>query len=876
MRGKSLLSPEDRLVLHLSKYRVKRKNYDLPMAITREGMAKAIGVDLNHISWYTNKLKEKGYIQDFKGRTKGKSRKQNFYILTIEGGKYAKSVIKRLNSSEITVIETNEDPRKMAFDDVLSFLREKDIQDVTELDICRIASEDGVLRIQALRKDKEKEFIDFSEGIPEIVHFFGRKMELSKLEKWILDKKKNNIIFINGMAGIGKTTLVAKLLENHRGSVHIFWHNFQELDTLRGILTKMAAFLSRLGHDHLEMHLRTRTTLDYFEVSGILGESIGVIDAILIFDDFQKSNDQIRKFFVYFLRMLAPASKTKMLILSREMVPFYDRRDVISSEIVAELELEGLDFESSKKLLKGKGINKSMFKEIYGLTAGNPLFLEVFESKVHLERFMHNELFLKLGEDERKILGVISIYRFPVSEDILAVNDDFDFEKLYSLTQKSIVKKDASDQYFVHDIIKQFFYSRLTPSKKREFHLLAAGWYENTDEPTKFIEAIYHYQEAGDNNKASQLAILSSPSILDGGYPTELLVILERFDEKNIESSEWAELLIVKGKASYMVGEWRRALLYYNKSSEIASMIGDKKLKVKAICASGHLLEEQNELDKAMKCFKKCLDISKNIEYSQGIGESYRGIGRTYWRNSEHKKAIRNFKNCLEISERLSHYELTASTYIDMGNVYDERYEIENAITCYNKSLDILKNVNNKYETARTYGNLGITHKHLGEFDKAIECTMQELILAQELNEIRLIGYSNAGLGYYHAKIGDFKKAKKYTKKAEEIASKIDNENIMYLVYKTYALIFKHQNKWDKTLIYFNKSIEIAEKVNAFYPLSDSHFELGLIYEELGDNKEAKKHFDIAVDLYNKLGLEKSKFVKERISKYGYRENKDG
>jgi tetratricopeptide (TPR) repeat protein len=140
--------------------------------------------------------------------------------------------------------------------------------------------------------------------------------------------------------------------------------------------------------------------------------------------------------------------------------------------------------------------------------------------------------------------------------------------------------------------------------------------------------------------------------------------------------------------------------------------------------------------------------------------------------------------------------------------------------------------------------------------------------LAQDLRETKLIGYSTAGLSYCFAKIDEFEKAKEYAKNAEEIALKIDNENIMPDVYKTYGLLCKDDERWDEAIGYFKRSIEIAEKQDALYYLSDSNFELGLLYKEIGDAKNAKKHLNIALNLYSKLGLEKAKLVREKLSKY--------
>jgi tetratricopeptide (TPR) repeat protein len=105
-------------------------------------------------------------------------------------------------------------------------------------------------------------------------------------------------------------------------------------------------------------------------------------------------------------------------------------------------------------------------------------------------------------------------------------------------------------------------------------------------------------------------------------------------------------------------------------------------------------------------------------------------------------------------------------------------------------------------------------------------------------------------------------------KKAEDIALKIDNENVMFDIYRTHAYIYKHETKWEEALEYFRKSIAIVEKLKASYYLSDAHLEFGQLFYEKGDTKNAKKHFDIAARLYTELGLEKVDIVRDKLSKY--------
>jgi len=115
----------------------------------------------------------------------------------------------------------------------MSYLSKEEFNtDITELDIYSMILKDGTLDIEQMKTFNKKQFVDFSTEAPTISYFYGRKKEMTLLKKRVDDKEGPNIIFIHGTAGIGKTTLAAKLKHNYRGSKHLFWHNFHELDAL--------------------------------------------------------------------------------------------------------------------------------------------------------------------------------------------------------------------------------------------------------------------------------------------------------------------------------------------------------------------------------------------------------------------------------------------------------------------------------------------------------------------------------------------------------------------------------------------------------------------------------------------------------------------
>ena len=63
------------------------------------------------------------------------------------------------------------------------------------------------------------------------------------------------MIIVYGIAGIGKTTLAVKLLNDLADKYNQFWYRFHEWDTLRNILTSISRFLESFNKDQLKNYL---------------------------------------------------------------------------------------------------------------------------------------------------------------------------------------------------------------------------------------------------------------------------------------------------------------------------------------------------------------------------------------------------------------------------------------------------------------------------------------------------------------------------------------------------------------------------------------------------------------------------------------------
>jgi DNA-binding MarR family transcriptional regulator len=322
-KNSSFISVENRILLHLLKFNTPKFEFEVPISLTQKGIAKAINANHSYVSIPINKFLKEGKIKEYTGHVNHRKRKQKYYLLTKKGKKHTKKYRSDLLNIEISIRESDGKIITKPLGKITNYIKEQKIMStISEMDIYSSISNDCLLDVNCLTKEDKKRFIDYSTEAPVIQSFYGRSTELSFLDDWIRQKNGQSVINIYGMAGIGKTTLVAKFIENIRQEKHLFWHKFTASDTLRTTLFKLSKFLSELGFHELEMNLRAHKKIDSFQVMDILNNDLNEIPGILIFDDFQKSSDHVNDFFNEFVRNINNSPKTKIIILSRIIKPY--------------------------------------------------------------------------------------------------------------------------------------------------------------------------------------------------------------------------------------------------------------------------------------------------------------------------------------------------------------------------------------------------------------------------------------------------------------------------------------------------------------------------------------------------------------------------
>jgi len=845
------LSQKKRMLLYLERFDKYISAWEVPFGVSQDGIGEALGILINNVSRTLSAMKEEGIVFSRLAHVRGIVRRRRVYFLTNKGREEANNLKSRLDATmipygdssgqaqELTLsrvrdIVSKEIHRTVIVFDIVEFLRDRDVVSPRELSNYikqRITTPTDLEAIP-------KKFVHHISAMPSIPYFVGRIKELNELREW-MNSTKRPILVIQGIAGIGKSALAAKLANEYKEHKNLFWYRFHEWNTLRNLADDLSKFLSQSGRKHLATKMRGNKSIDITDFGNLFIEEIQGFNALLFFDDTQKANSQMLSFLSFVVERWSNPADLGLVIMSRELGKFYDSRDVIVNKAIKEITLTGLDEDETRTLLGQELAARS--EEIYGLTKGHPLFLELLISSGKMEfthdinAFLEHEILSRLDTNEKQVLEKLCVFRYPAPIPQI-LEEGMEYVLVSSLSKKGLVDETQENLIESHEMIKDFIYNHLPLEKAQALHGKASDYYLEL-ERTKGeggIEALYHLQRAGLWKKAVDLAIEIYPLLEDLGLP-EVKEMFSAFRTDALSKSDSAELCFLKGEIFSYYDEWYEALENYSECLRLREATG----------------AEPETLAKI----------------HNRIGEVQRYIRRWEETIDSHSKALSLF-------EKAGDQRGLAREHLNLGIVYKEMRNFPKAKEHYDESKNILTNLNDKKGLAVVYNNLGMLKLKMGKFGKAKEFfdlglryaneendTLSQAITIQNLGELSLVKevfedaikyFQQSQKMFYNQ--GQVKEAQELALRLGDVYIEIDEPNEAIEAFKRGLDLesLEGLEPLKKRKIFRTKSISPAQTVSK--TSARLHSRLATVYRELQMWRDCDSERLLALNNLERLG----------------------
>jgi tetratricopeptide (TPR) repeat protein len=300
------------------------------------------------------------------------------------------------------------------------------------------------------------------------------------------------------------------------------------------------------------------------------------------------------------------------------------------------------------------------------------------------------------------------------------------------------------------------------------------------------------------------------------------------------------------GKISKITGKLRNASVYFTKAIE------KKSDYFSALFELSILNYESKNYGEAVKCFQKCI----KIDSGDCLSNHYCGL--SLFQVGSFDSALIYFKKAVTISPEF----LPAIN--SMGGCYYLQKKYDSSIRIYKKSLSIdssaagvYKRLADSYYRADSNEaaiNSYLTALNLGEKNSSIYSSLawlyrKEIIYDSSIIYFKLFLEDDPGdakrwvdLAVVYSMVRKFDSAKICYEKAIALSEK-EISPFLSSVYVQYAMLLRSTKDLPGAVVKMSRSLELNDK-NAYV-----YYNLGQIYDELKNNKDALKNYEKYLEL---------------------------
>lgn len=758
------LSSEERIILHLERFAKFAEAFDVPFALCQDGIADELQMLRNNVSRTLSSLLEDGIVLERLAHIQGLRRRRKVYALTAKGAGTASSIKARILQEKVKFIDSDGLTKELGVGDVCVRTGMEPFQAMETARKGEVIAAKGA---PAMRPSIPG-LIRIREEMPRCERFVSREREV----KAVQDAIASSCVVVFGIAGIGKSTLVARSIEDLNS--HLSWRNVREWDTPRSLLTDIGSFFARIGRTNLNSLLSKRHA-EWGETLVSILTDLSKIDrmAIMVFDDVDKAWSKEMRTLFKILLDVSRRSNLRLITTSRKEMDFYDERDTLSA--VRELQIGGLDPEGSILMLSN--IPAEQRPEVYKETGGHPLYLElvnargVHEGRRDLHSFIDREIFAQLSEPEQRIINTLAVHRMPVPSDAVAQSEQ-DMETLRSLSVRCTVTEVQGPAYQLHPVIAQAALERMTKDAKLALNRSAVKFYDEQirsgeSVPEYVIERAYHLVQCGEHAEAVRSITPFARELIELGY-TDVGDIVGMIPKSALEPKDYAFVLLMKAYTDLEKGDAHSALDAYTECLEHAERLwseGDVASLMEGMAETMQALKKYNESAEMQRTAIRKFERIGNI---RGCARSHILLGRTLRLAGDVRGAVKEHKAAIELLSKVNERGGLGAAYHNLAIAYENLGELREAENAFKKALSNADEGSDHaarihVSLAEFYQRTGSNAKAEEEFTRARKASIQsgyddgivdtELAMARSHADRQEWGKAIALLKQTHAKI---------------------------------------------------------------------------------------------------------------------------
>ena len=315
-----------------------------------------------------------------------------------------------------------------------------------------------------------------------------------------------------------------------------------------------------------------------------------------------------------------------------------------------------------------------------------------------------------------------------------------------------------------------------------------------------------------------------------------------------------ATILCDLGVVTLKRGQYADAKACLQESLAMARAAQSRQLEADNLLHLGNVSLYQGDYASARTCYEQARHIFRELGDRRSESKTITNLGIARWRQADYAGARACYEQARHIFRQVGDRQHESCTLNNLGIVAADQGDYVEAKAYYEQALRIFRQVSDRQGEGRAIGNLGLVATDLGDYIRARTYHEHALHIFQEIGDRWGEGYTFDSLGDVAIQLGDYAEARTCYEQALCICRETNDRQREGQTIGHLSLPCHHLGDNESACEYSRQSLLIAQEIGDRSGQSNALTYVGHALLGLGRLDEAAATYQQAFDLRRELG----------------------
>lgn len=295
------------------------------------------------------------------------------------------------------------------------------------------------------------------------------------------------------------------------------------------------------------------------------------------------------------------------------------------------------------------------------------------------------------------------------------------------------------------------------------------------------------------------------------------------------------------------------------------SRLGDVLAEADTLFGLGVACRRLGRSEQALDYQQQALARYQQVEDLQGQARTLTHLGIAYRRLGRYPEALNSQQEALKLHAEVNDRQGEANALTNLGIIYERLGRYQESLDSHLRALRLARDIGDRHAEAMTLTNLGIVYERIGQCDTSLDYHRQALVLARDIGDRHVEGHTMSNLGVVLTRQDSHDRAMAHHKAGLELLRKTGSRGDECEALIATGDSLRQHGDQAEARDYYQRGCQLARQIGDRY-LEARALEGRALVEPATDVPGSRSDWDAALQIFAELGVPEADRVRRRVT----------